>query len=153
MPLDERTQPIALFIRAQSFSDAARTLIKAGPPNDPYLWPPIGFLFFHSIELYLKAFLRLCGLTVDELTKLRHGLQRLAEEAKQRGLEITEHDMAVCEIVDDNDAMIRARYVETGSYRLPTNEALDETCQRLNATVHAALDKAGVSPRLRGKVS
>ena len=74
----------------KEFADAANTLYKAS--QDQHVHPswPIHFVTCQALELYLKAFLRANGASLDELRdrrKLGHDLQRILCEAKQKGLD------------------------------------------------------------------
>jgi hypothetical protein len=63
---DSRSNPLGFFNLAESYWSAAGALenakLKTTHPNSP-----ISFLYYHAIELYLKAFLRLHGHSAKEL--------------------------------------------------------------------------------------
>ena len=61
---EERTPPIGLFNYARSYWRSAEQL-RASKPDVTHPDAPISFLFYHAIELYLKAFLRSAGYDLD----------------------------------------------------------------------------------------
>ena len=151
--IDEtRVTPLSLYLRGHAFWDAAQKLYdpkeRAGLASEPVLT-----LWYHGIELTLKSFLRLHGVSIEKLEDLGHNLVKLANKAEKLGLPLTEEDHQVCKIARDNDAIIRARYPETGFYQRPSEEALINTGIRLIGEVHARLDQAGVFPKKRAPTS
>jgi hypothetical protein len=72
-----------VFIESQSRS-------KAG--NRRTLNDPVYFLYFHTIELGLKAFLRSQNVPVANTRRANHGLTQLYEECRRLGLRIGADD-------------------------------------------------------------
>lgn len=71
-----------LFQWAREFKQAYHAVPEAPPPS----WPRY-FLLCHAIELGLKAFLMLHGMSEDDLQlKFRHDLKMLLKRAKKFGL-------------------------------------------------------------------
>ncbi len=68
----KRTTCIGLFNYAESYFRSARAL-DANKPKVTHPDAPVNFLFYHAIELYLKAYLRLKGLTPRELASRKYG--------------------------------------------------------------------------------
>jgi HEPN domain-containing protein len=100
----------------------------------------------HAIELYLKAFLRLRGLGIDEVrNSFGHDFKKLVNEAASRGLDLMDEDMDIAAILTEKEAIRRSRYIETGYYQRPGLAALSRTCQNLDQSVSAALRDAGMS--------
>jgi hypothetical protein len=68
---EERTNEVGLFNTAESYWRSAGALyeaqVKASHPLSP-----VRFLYYHAIELYLKAFLRGNGHSARELRAKRH---------------------------------------------------------------------------------
>ena len=88
----------------KEFADAANTLYKVS--QDQHVHPswPIQFVTCQALELYLKAFLRANGVSLDDLKdgrKFGHDLQRALREAKQKGLD------KVVAITDDEEHIIK----------------------------------------------
>ena len=55
-------QPIGWFLFADSYLACAEAL-RRSPPADLRFDAPVRYLLFHAMELYLKAFLRLKGIS------------------------------------------------------------------------------------------
>jgi hypothetical protein len=140
---------LGFFNLADSYRAAAVTLenakLKTTHPTSP-----ISSLFYHAIELYLKAFLRLGGHTAKELRgkKFGHRTCCLSERAATLGLHFDKHDLRVFSLMSCTDAVIRSRYIETGFYRWPAAESLDRTCNSLRQSVGQELRKANQPVRL-----
>lgn len=147
---NERTNPIGLFNYAVSYWRSAAALnerkVKVTHPD-----APICFLYYHAIELFLKAYLRSEGYTVDELRdgkKFGHNAVKLRNMAKRHGLRFDSEDVEVLTLMTNTDTVIEARYLRTGSFRRPTNEALKRTCRSLHESVGEALKTKGFPVRL-----
>lgn len=139
---DGRTTPTGLYHYAVSYHAAAGAVaasgLKATHPE-----APITFNYYHAIELYLKAFLRLNGLSVKQLSRVGHNIQRLAEMAKAQGMFFEdEDDDVIAHMTHDN--VIGARYIKTGAFRRATIEALERTCNSFRISVRDALLESGV---------
>jgi hypothetical protein len=97
-------------------------------------------LYYHAIELYLKAFLRQKGHSVAELSaKFGHKTDKLGARAKECGLAFDDEDEGVFTTMGNTDAVIRSRYIRTGPATWPTFEALDATCEHLHHQVAVTL--------------
>lgn len=145
---DDRTTAIGLFNYACSYWRSAETLEKAEVrvthPN-----APICFLYYHAIELYLKAYHRAQGHSVAELRRqFGHNVGRMCDEAKRHGLQFDDEEIAVLTYMSDTDAVIRSRFHRTGSSSRPSNETLKGTCKRLHQSVGEALKGKGFPVRL-----
>lgn len=74
---DDRTTAVGLYHYARSYHDCTKVL-EAAQVRTTHKDAPVSFLYFHAIELFLKAFLRLHGHTVEELEKrFRHDIKRM----------------------------------------------------------------------------
>jgi hypothetical protein len=105
---------------------------------------------YHAIELHLKAFLRLQGMTEPQLRHIGHNFPKLGSEAAAKGLQTTDVDRAVLDLMAVEDIWSRSRYLETGLLRLPEIKDLITNCTNLKAAVGAALEAAGEPVREPG---
>lgn len=146
---DERTSPMGVFHLAHSYRAAAAAL-QSPKLRTPFADHPVWFLYYHGIELYLKAFLRMHGHSMDELSspKFGHRTCCLTERAAQLGLVFTNDDVEVFSLMSTTDAVIRSRYFERGYRTFPSHEALDRTCDSLHRNVGQALRQGGILVRV-----
>jgi hypothetical protein len=147
---ESRTTSIGLFNLADAYRMSGEVLlaekIKSGHAESP-----LRFLYYHAIELYLKAFLRQHGHSVAELSDPKtfgHKTTKLKARAKRLGLDFMDRDWEVLDLMGKTDVVIRSRYIRTGAFTWPRVEALSDTCENLRQEVGAALKKAGVPVRL-----
>jgi len=144
---DDRTTPLGLFNYARSYWQSAVMLHKL-EPDVPHPEAPVTLLMAHAIELYLKSFLRLSGLSAQELkTNFGHDFGKLVDAAATRGLPLLDKERNVANILTEQESIRRSRYVETGYYRQPSLPALSRTCKSLDQAVAAALEHAGIGIR------
>lgn len=143
---NERTTSIGLFNYAESFWRSARVL-NANRPKVTHPDEPVNFLYYHAIELYLKAFLRLHGHTPRELAgrKFGHDVGAISKRAVELGLFLADEDKEVLFVMESTDAVIRSRYIKVGHFRRPTHGALDRTCKSLRQSIGEALLEKGQS--------
>jgi hypothetical protein len=108
---------------------------------------PVQLLYFHTIELFLKSFLRL-NHTVAKLRSpaFGHRLPDLARTAKENKLVIVKKDMALINLCD-LDIVFGARYLKTGFYRTPRMEDLLAVCNRLRKRVRGKLRQKKIMVR------
>lgn len=67
---------------------------------------PVTLLLAHAIELYLKAFLRLRGLGIEEVkNSFGHDFKMLVNEAASRGLDLMDEDMNIAAILTEKESM------------------------------------------------
>jgi hypothetical protein len=146
---EDRTNEVGLFNTAESFWRSAAELYRAEVKVTHPL-SPILFLYYHAIELYLKAFLRGHGHTTKELASRKFGHKTccLTERAAELGLGYMDDDKQVLSMMSTTDAVIRSRYIQTGFFRCPSPEALDRTCRSLREGVGAALKAKGAPIRI-----
>lgn len=145
----DRTSPLAFFNLAESYWTAAVAL-ESAQLRATHRNSPISFLYYHAIELYLKAFLRAHGHSAKELRgkKFGHRTCCLSERAAGFGLHFDDEDLQVFSLMACTDAVIRSRYIETGYFCWPAPEALDRTCKSLRQSIGQALKKAGLPVRI-----
>lgn len=137
---NDRTNAIGLYHYARSYHDSARALLAA-KVNTTHPDAPVTYLYFHAIELFLKAFLRAHGHTVEELEKrFRHDIGRMRDRATELGFDVfMDEDCVVLGYMEKTDVMLRSRYIRTGYFKRPTNEALERTATSLRETVCTAV--------------
>lgn len=116
----DRLSSLRLWSSAEKFQKAAE-LVHAGGKN---LDPPVYFLLSQSIELSLKAYLRGCGYSQDELRKISHNLAKALKEAQKEGLpvKLTEEEEAIIERLNAYYQPRLFQYTLTGYYRFPLPE-------------------------------
>jgi hypothetical protein len=144
---DERTTDVGLYHFARSYR-AAADYLDPGPPKSETTHPdaPRDFLYAHAIELYLKAFLRTQGMSVDELKKIGHDIPTLAQLVARYGVPIEPQIGFVLELLN-KDNVFGARYIVTGYYQRATTEGLRLAAERLHIIARTALRDLG---RIRG---
>ncbi len=143
---ERRTIPMGLYNTACSYHLAARKLEKLDlPGTHPSM--PVELLALHTIELFLKAFLRLTH-SVAQLSSRNfgHRLPALASAAKQNKLVITKRDMAVIGMCD-LELVFGVRYIKTGYYVRPHTEDLLTVCDHLRYRVKVKLRQRKIMVR------
>ncbi|MGY2938851.1 hypothetical protein ACVWZ6_008453 [Bradyrhizobium sp. GM6.1] len=132
---EQRVTPIGLFNYAESYRTAARAL-RRSKSKATHKDSPVRFLYYHTIELYLKAHLRLHGLHPYALrTRFGHSAEALRTKSAALGLMFEDEDLEVIGLMSETDAVIRSRYISTGYFRWPDIAALDRTCNSLRVSV------------------
>ena len=117
--------------------------MRATHPN-----APICFLYYHAIELFLKAYLRAEGRSVRDLrTQYGHNAVKLRDEAKRHGLLFDDEDVAVMSYMSETDVVIETRFLRTGYFERPAEEALNRTCKSLHESVGEAMRAKGFPVR------
>jgi hypothetical protein len=143
---NERTNPMGLFNMAEAYRLSALALenakVAAGHADSP-----IRFLYYHALELYLKALLRQ-KYSIDTIEGFRHKFQRLVAEAEKLGLVVMDEDREIFSMMIDTDTVIEARYIRTGTKTYPTLEGLRRTSSRMRESVGDFLRDAGIAVRL-----
>ena len=107
------------------------------------------FLYFHGIELYLKALLVRLDHDLDDLRKAHgHRVRPLAKLCQQQGLQLSLDAEQVINLMSDTDNVISSRYIRLGRHqRLPFSEYY-ETCLSLHEQIgQMVYDGSGVSRR------
>jgi hypothetical protein len=117
--------------------------LRASKPDVTHPDAPIVFLFYHAIELYLKAFLRNAGYDLQKLKSISHSIIKAGHEAEAAGLQLTPADFEVLQLIDSYDNVIRTRYITTGAYSRPEDEELSDFCKHLDRSVGERLAKDG----------
>lgn len=144
---DQDTTPIGLFNFAESYWQSAIALQKA-QVRATHTGSVVWYLYYHAIELYLKAYLSGNGITLDELrNKYGHRVNRLVKKSNEFGLQFDDEDTAVFAFMTETDAVIDSRYLRVGYFTRPTHEALDRTCRSIRQLIGTALKENGYSVR------
>lgn len=132
---NNRTTAVGLYHYAESYRDSA-DMLEAHPPEGLIFADPIRFLYFHAIELYLKAFLRSEGISVRALKQhpYGHDLAALHQACAERGLRLPEDAAAVFGFISAVDPM-EARYIRTGA----TTRYEPEALRKFTGTIREAV--------------
>src|SRR5262249_52012692 len=124
---------------AREYRQAYYDLRQVGPIS----WPRY-FLFCHSVELVLKAYLaQAAGLTQDELQdpSLRHNIKNLLNQAIKCGLSLSTNTRASITVLPGATAKFCPRY----PMKIPEPVVLMYQCEadvdKLFKAVFAALDR------------
>ncbi|WP_225116056.1 hypothetical protein [Bradyrhizobium sp. BRP22] len=86
-------------------------------------------------------------MTVKELKQYSHGVKKLGQAVEERGLKLIEDDKEVIKLIDEHDNVIRSRYITTGAFSRPEEDALGAICERLDSAVGDALRSHNVHVR------
>lgn len=147
---DSRTTATGFFNYANSYWRAAASLqgTKLGTTHPS---EPIAFLLHHSIELYLKSYLRAHGYSVYKLrTQFNHGIEKLHDQVTKNGLQLDDETSEVLRFWLTRQRFLDTRYPRTGYFvRVVTNQQLADTCNELHQAIGQALRDLGLPIRIR----
>ena len=144
---NERTNSMGLFNTAEAWWLSAKAL-QAAKVKHGHADTPVRSLYYHAIELYLKALLRQ-KFGVDRIRKkFGHNTLKLIAGAEKLGIDFMAEDRELFSLMKNTGAVIEARYIRTGPKTFPTFDALNCTCEGLRQRVGAALKKNGVMVRI-----
>jgi len=115
----DRTTAIGLFNFARSYWRSSEQL-RASKPDVSHPEAPIVFLFYHAIELYLKAYVRSAGYNLQQLKDISHNITKAGRAAQKDGLQLSNDDFELLAVIDSHDNVVRTRYKTTGAYTYPT---------------------------------
>jgi hypothetical protein len=103
---------------------------------------PIYFLYSHAAELFLKAFLRLNGLSISVLAKnpYGHNLRNLYRKCKQCSLDLQELEPLLPLLIQGHDEY-QFRYFDTSSVSTADLSWVREGVAKLADVVEAAVKK------------
>ena len=140
--------PLAWFNLAHAYLHDAAVLKAAPKPSGGFYEEPVRFLYFHSIELFLKAYLRLQGIAESELGRqpYSHSLTNLADAAERRGQVIGKRVRLVCDAARDFDKPTEALHQDRTQVPVPAHK-LHEAARDLQSSVEEALRADGISVR------
>jgi len=144
---DHRRRPEGHFHIAESYflnARRLRTFKHVGHTDHG-----VRLMYYTALEVYLKAFLRFCGLSTRELAgrDLGHRYCCILERAGDFGFDVDEEDKAVLYYLSYSDERERVRYIETGSATWIDLDALDRTCWSVRELVFDRLKAAGLPVR------
>ena len=138
----DKTSARSYFDFAESFWLSASALREVQVKNAPNRAYPIFFLYYHAIELYLKAYLRAQGMPADVLqSEFRHDAGKLSKYARKMGASIKPKEAGLFDLAGKANAAILVRY-QSGGYRLPSMSALERACKCLREITGQALSRA-----------
>jgi hypothetical protein len=138
--LNDRTSAVGLFNYGESYRHAANRLHGSKAKSLPFD-APIRFLYYHSIELYLKSCLRAADLSADEIkTRYGHSFVKLFNAAHRLGVELDDEDGDIIRLVDGTNYW-KARYIETGYGTFPSLPGLARTTDSLALNGFAFLQR------------
>lgn len=138
---EDRTTAVGLYHYGHAYHEAARALSVA-KFRTTHPDAPLTYLYFHAIELFLKAYLRAHNHTVQELERrFRHDIERMRERAIELGFDFQDEDLVVLGYMGKTPVVMNSRYISTGFFSRPTNEALERTATGLRFTTHAAVSQ------------
>ena len=105
---------------------------------------PVRNLYYVAIELYLKAYLRLHGHTLDELDgKFRNDFRRIRRRCEAFGLKFAGSDKRTLEYFIHTPIYVRTKFSTTHYYSAPTLSALNDLCCSLHQRVHMEIGSRG----------
>ena len=122
-----------LYSLSDEFLEAARVL-QATPPVRVNFSSAAYYLLGHSAELMLKAFLFKHGVSINELKKIGHDLEKLVCHARKKGLAEKVHLQKILELAEtykDKSLEYRTRKKKT----FPSLELLTEEIEGLQSAV------------------
>lgn len=131
MDSDDRTTATGLWMFGECYFQAAKHLAESAELRFD---APIYFLYSHSIELVLKAFLRAYGATLDDLRHVGHALPALLNQCRSQGLDpgpSAEEDLKLITLLDLYNRDHEFRYIVTGYKTLPVLKELHDVAYRL----------------------
>ena len=109
----------------------------------------VRYLYYHSIELYLKAYLISHGIDAETLRKnYGHNIGKLTRKAEELGLEFSEIDADIFDFMSSTDTVITSRYIRLGHHKRIPCDIIQVTCKVLHdQVVGKVYDDANISRR------
>jgi HEPN domain-containing protein len=153
-----KTKPLsneakASYLMALRYLGAANKLYSLSLPSGKpaYLWPwsnPIYFLYYHAIELALKAYLRSFNIDV----KPTHKITKLYRQALRRGLRIRADDLTgIANVVSLLDSNIEGKgfryFYPSSAANLPELSWTRREANQLMGVVGRRLRSMGLTTR------
>lgn len=116
---------MAFLNRAREYHDAGNELFAVSEgrprivPNHRPLSSPLSLLYFHTLELGLKAFLRAHGLPIEGTSRRSHKLTKLYDECRTLGLVVDQDDRVglgnIVGLLESGNERQGFRYFSSGS--------------------------------------
>lgn len=145
--MDRRTTDIGLFNFAENYLLCGKTLTGQKIEGLRFA-DPIFYNLYHSIELFLKSYLRNKGIGAYELSdKYGHNLEKLYNKANTFGLTLEQKDVDRIKHFKAHQLVIESRYISTGSKQIVPLEGVLGTAERVRNAVQAELIAASVALR------
>ena len=146
-PFSSKT-PVGFINKAEAYRVGAQLLARELTGVGGWAGDPIRYLYYHSIELYMKAALISAGHTEAQLRSLSHGFLKLAEASNAAGLGMNDPaDLNVLALIDSQNNYIKARYHYVGGFTVATVQALDHTAHELAMLTVQMVRQSGVQVR------
>ena len=129
-----QTTPLGLWNRAKEFAKAASIVADAAGEQVSL---PAYYLWGHSIELCLKAFLFACGVPLRKLKikELGHNLKALVDEAGRHNIKRKVHlnvrELGEIYVLNYEYMAKRFEYHETETYHLPSKDRTKRNAEKL----------------------
>jgi hypothetical protein len=143
--LTEATSLLAsdLFDQAEAYWLSAVAL-DATDVQSELASQPVRHLYYVAIELYLKAYLRLHGHTLDELDgKFRNDFRRIRRRCEAFGLKFAGSDKRTLEYFIHTPVCVRTKFSTTHYYSAPALSALNDLCCSLHERIHMEIGSRG----------
>jgi HEPN domain-containing protein len=142
---DFQSTPLGLWKRAKEFAEAARIVADA---SGDQLSVPACYLWGHSIELSLKAFLFDCGVPLQKLKSPRdfgNDLKALVDEAVRynikRKVHLNARELGEISLLSDEYKAKRLEYHEAETYMLPYKDRTKRIAEKLVLLIGDTLQK------------
>lgn len=143
---DFQPTPQGLWKRAEEFEQAA-TVVADAAKNKVSL--PAYYLWAHSIELSLKAFLFAHGVPLRKLKSrdFGHNLKALVDEARERydlkkTVHLSNRELGEIYVLNYEYVAKRFEYHETEDYHLPYRDRTKRLAEKLVRLIGHALNKS-----------
>jgi HEPN domain-containing protein len=140
---DDRITAMGLYQIAESYRICGSSLVTQLPSvlkSDD----PVRFLFFHAIELYLKAVLRSSGASVLQVKTIGHNIEKLIDMTKSSGFALPTDAEQGLVFFADQAAIMETRYLKTGYSNRPTLEGLRDLTDMVREEASRVLRLAGL---------
>jgi hypothetical protein len=142
------TTPVGFINKAEAYRVGAQVLARELKGVGGWAGDPIRYLYYHCIELYMKAAMISAGRTESQLRVLSHSFVKLAEACNAAGLGLSEQDdLNVLALIDSQNNYIKARYHYVGGFKVATVQALDSTAHELAVLAVQMVRRSGILVR------
>lgn len=129
------TSPEAFINIARSYCESANILYEKRKSEDLLKLMPIYMLYFHSVEIILKAFLIMKGFDIKKLKKIGHKLNRLYKRCNEEGLKLSQEFSVslnnITSLLDSGNSDMAFRYWNSKSLTMAKLDWVKETVNKL----------------------
>ncbi|WP_143523925.1 hypothetical protein [Rhizobium rhizosphaerae] len=137
--------PIGYINKAEAYRVGAQVLARDLKGVGGWAGDPTRYLYYHCIELYMKAALISAGKTEAQLRSLGHGFVKLAKACNEQGLGLNDDDdLKILALIDTENNYIKSRYHHVGNFTVATVQALDWTASELAVLVVKMVRRSGL---------